>query len=91
MSPDASGRETDEGCRNRFINCRPSRTAGIVEEYARNNTAWHEDFGKAYQILLQHGYPANHLVAADETLPELIDPTVVPPPEVSICIGKACV
>ena len=80
VSPDASGRETNEACRNIFTNCRPSRTAGIVQEYARNNTVWHKDFGDAYQILLEHGYPANHLVQAGTTLPELIDPVVVIPP-----------
>ena len=84
MSPDASGRETDEACRNLFTNCKPSRTASIVQEYARNNTVWHEDFGGAYQILLEHGYPANHLVAAGEKLPQRIDPQVVPPSVVSI-------
>ena len=43
--------------------------------YARNNTRWHEDFGPAFQILLEHGYPDNHLVAAGQTLPILVDPT----------------
>ena len=36
-----------------------------------NNTRWHEDFGPAFQILLEHGYPDNHLVAVEEDLPTL--------------------
>ena len=39
---------------------------------------WHKDFGEAFQILIQHGYPSNHLVAAGTELPELIDPQVGP-------------
>ena len=78
MTPDDRGRETDEGCRAHFFNCERSRTANIVMEYARNNTRWHEDFGPAFQILLEHGYPDNHLVAAGVDLPLLIDPTRAP-------------
>ena len=83
MAPDASGKETDVACRDSFTNCKTSRTADLVLEYARNNTVWHRDFGEAFQLLLQHGYPSNHLVAADEQLPELIDPQVIKPPVVS--------
>ena len=80
MAPDASGRETEDACRTLFTNCRPSRTASIVLEYAKNNTKWHEDFGGAFQILIEHGYPRNHLVVAGQDLPILIDPDVEIPP-----------
>ena len=80
MTPDVSGRETNDACRNLFTNCPPSRTAAISLEYARNNTKWHEDFGGAFQILIEHGYPENHLVLAGRELPPLIDPDVVIPP-----------
>ena len=66
----------DDSCRNLFTNCPPSRTAAIVEEYAMNNTLWHLDFGPAFQILLENGYADNHLVAAGQELPVLVDPTV---------------
>ena len=78
MQPDDTGRETVDSCRDLFTDCEPSPTAAIVLEYARNNTRWHEDFGPAFQVLLEHGYPDNHLVAAGQTLPVLVDPTVVP-------------
>lgn len=80
MKPDASGQETDDACRALFTNCEPARTAGIVLEYANNNTKWHEDFGGAFQILIEHGYPRNHLVEAGQDLPMLIDPDVEIPP-----------
>ena len=76
--PGLNGRETDDDCRRNFTDCDPSRTAAIAVQYARNNTRWHEDFGPAFQILLEHGYPDNHLVAAGETLPVLVDPTSRP-------------
>ena len=44
-----------------------------------NNTRWHEDFGPAFQILLEHGYPDGHLVMAGEELPSLVDPIVNTP------------
>ena len=78
VAPDASGKETDVACRNSFTKCKASHTADLVTEYARNNTMWHRDFGEAFQILIQHGYPLNHLVAAGTELPELIDPQVGP-------------
>ena len=68
--------ETDASCRNLFTDCPPSPTAAIVVEYAMNNTRWHLDFGPAFQILLEHGYADNHLVAAGQELPVLVDPTV---------------
>ena len=57
--------------------CPPSPTADLVQEYANNNTQWHVDFGEALQILLEHGYPDNHLVAGGEELAVLVDPTVI--------------
>lgn len=78
MQPDDAGRETVDSCRDLFTDCEPSPTAAIVLEYARNNTRWHEDFGPAFQVLLEHGYPDDHLVAAGQTLPTLVDPTVIP-------------
>ena len=66
MAPDSSGRETDDDCRSLFTNCQPSRTADIVLEYANNNTRWHQDFGSAFQILIEHDYPAGALVAATD-------------------------
>ena len=80
MRPDASGRETDAACRAIFTNCQSSRTASIVLEYANNNTKWHEDFSGAFQILIEHGYPRNHLVLAGQDLPILVDPDVEIPP-----------
>ena len=41
-----------------------SFTANYVIEFASNNTAFHEAFGPAYQILLQNGYDDNQLFAA---------------------------
>ena len=75
ITPDASSMETNDS-RNLSINYPPSLTAAIVEEYAMNNTRWHLDFGTAFQILLKHGYADNHLVAAGQELPVLVDPTV---------------
>ena len=69
LTPNEDGSENDTDCRDLFTDCPPSRTADIVMEYARNNTRWHEDFGPAFQILLEHGYEDNYLVAAGETLP----------------------
>ena len=77
--PDASGRETNNDCRDLFTNCPESRTANIVLDYANNNARWHQDFGPAFQILLEHGYPDGHLVAAGVVLPQLIDPTINTP------------
>lgn len=89
ISPDEMGRETDDGCRDLFTDCQPSRTADIVMEYARNNTRWHEDFGPAFQILLEHGYPNSHLVMAGEELPLLIDPIVSTPTTAETITGSA--
>ena len=58
--------ETDAACRDLFTNCPPSRTADIALEYARNNTKWHEDFGPAFQILIEHGYTSSQLMEAVE-------------------------
>ena len=44
-----------------------------------NNTRWHKDFGPAFQILLEHGYPDNHLVRAGQNLSEEISPNVSTP------------
>ena len=67
MRPDANGNETDAACRELFIDCPPSRTADIALEYARNNTKWHEDFGPAFQILIEHGYASSQLAEAVDT------------------------
>ena len=64
ITPDANGRETNDSCRGDFTSCPDSRTANIVRQYAMNNTRWHEDFGPAFQILMEHGYPDNYLIAA---------------------------
>ena len=64
MSPDDNGRETDAACRDLFTDCPDSATADIALEYARNNTKWHEDFGPAFQILIEHGYSSNQLAEA---------------------------
>ena len=66
ITPDDTGREIDVSCRTLFANCPDSRTADIVREYALNNTRWHEDFGPAFQILLEHGYPDDHLILAGQ-------------------------
>jgi len=79
VRPDGMGQETNDSCRNLFLNCEDSRTANIVDEYAENNTQWHEDFGIAFQILIEYGYPNGHLVEAGEELPILIDPIVSSP------------
>ena len=49
-----------------------SSTANYVMEFASNNTAFHEAFGPAYQILLQNGYDDNQLFAAEA------QPTITP-------------
>ena len=64
MTPDDNGRETDADCRNLFTDCPESATADIALEYARNNTRWHEDFGPAFQILIEHGYSRGQLAEA---------------------------
>ena len=79
IMPDTSGLETNTACRGAFASCPDSSTADVVQQYAMNNTRWHEDFGPAFQILMEHGYSKNHLVAAGETLPTLVDPTVITP------------
>ena len=56
--------EMDAACRDLFTDCQPSRTADIALEYARNNTKWHEDFGPAFQILIEHGSTSNQLMEA---------------------------
>ena len=44
-----------------------------------NNTRWHKDFGPAFQILLEHGYPENHLKQAGQNLSTLLSPSVSTP------------
>ena len=68
MSPDANGMETDAACRDLFTDCEESSTADIVLEYARNNTRWHEDFGPAFQILLENGYARSELAEVVEVI-----------------------
>ena len=51
-------------CRLNVSRCMLSSTAKYVIEFAENNTAFHEAFGPAYQILLQNGYDDNELFAA---------------------------
>ena len=67
MTPDDNGRETDADCRNLFTDCPESATADIALEYARNNTRWHEDFGPAFQILIEHGYSRGQLAEATDS------------------------
>ena len=64
ITPDTSGMETNATCRANFTSCTDSSTADIVQQYAMNNTRWHEDFGPAFQILMEHGYSNNSLVPA---------------------------
>ena len=64
VTPDDNGRETDADCRDLFTDCPESTTADIALEYARNNTKWHEDFGPAFQILIEHGYNSGQLAEA---------------------------
>lgn len=47
-----------------FDFCGPSSTAGIVIEFANNNTAFMEAFGLAYQKLIQTGYEEDDLYTA---------------------------
>ena len=89
VTPDETGRETNGSCRNLFLDCDESRTASIVDEYAQNNTQWHEDFGTAFQILIEHGYPSGHLVEAGEELPTLIDPVATPSASVTDTTASA--
>ena len=79
ITPDTSGLEANTACRDAFATCPDSSTADIVQQYAMNNTSWHQDFGSAFQILMEHGYSKNHLVPAGENLPTLVDPTVNTP------------
>ncbi len=75
MTPDADGMETDADCRDLFTDCPPSRTADIALEYARNNTKWHEDFGPAFQILIENGYASNQLAEAVDITTSTEEPT----------------
>ena len=67
--------ETDAACRDLFTDCPPSRTADIALEYARNNTKWHEDFGPAFQILIENGYSSNQLAEAIDLTASTEEPT----------------
>ena len=75
MSPDTNGMETDAACRDLFTDCPPSTTADIALEYARNNTKWHEDFGPAFQILIENGYSSNQLAEAVDLTVSTEEPT----------------
>ena len=67
--------ETDAACRDLFTDCPPSTTADIALEYARNNTKWHEDFGPAFQILIENGYSSNQLAEAVDLTASTEEPT----------------
>jgi type II secretory pathway component PulF len=72
--------ETDAACRELFTDCPESRTADIALEYARNNTRWHEDFGPAFQILIEHGSTNGQLAeAVDLTAESTQEPTTAQP------------
>jgi hypothetical protein len=40
-------------------------TASIVEEFANNNTLFMEEFGPAFQLMIENGYRTGDLVSAD--------------------------
>ena len=64
IQPNEDGSESDPVCRSNADDCQPAITAQYVEEFASNNTAWHEAFGPAFQILIENGYGPNDLVEA---------------------------
>ena len=62
--PNADGSESDLACSSNVSSCQLAVTSGYVEEFAMNNSAWHEAFGPAFQILIENGYGSNDLVEA---------------------------
>jgi hypothetical protein len=50
-------------------------TASIVEEFANNNTLFMEEFGPAFQIMIERGYRTGELVAAE---PDSVTPSASP-------------
>jgi catalase (peroxidase I) len=65
IQPDMDGQEINTTCRVLNTNCPPSMTASIVEEFANNNTLFMEEFGPAFQLMIENGYRTGDLVSAD--------------------------
>ena len=70
ISPDADGRESNATCRINSTECPLSMTANFVDEFARNNTAFMEAFGPAFEKLLRTGYREDELLIAKQVGPE---------------------
>ena len=70
INPDADGRETNATCRQNSTRCPLSMTASIVNEFVRNNTAFMEAFGLAFEKVLRTGYGENELVSVRLVGPE---------------------
>ena len=80
ISPDADGRESNATCRINSTECPLSMTANFVDEFARNNTAFMEAFGPAFEKLLSTGYRENELLIAKQVGPEVSpSPTPIEP------------
>ena len=62
--PNADGSESDTACSSNVDECPLAVTAEYVQEFAMSNSAWHEAFGPAFQILIENGYGSNDLVEA---------------------------
>ena len=75
IDPDADGRETNATCRQNSTRCPLSMTASIVNEFVRNNTAFMEAFGLAFEKVLRTGYGENELVSV-----RLVGPEASPSP-----------
>jgi catalase (peroxidase I) len=56
IQPDMDGQEKNDSCAMLNTDCPPSMTASIVEEFANNNTLFMEEFGPAFQIMIERGY-----------------------------------
>ena len=70
IDPDADGRETNATCRQNSTRCPLSMTASIVNEFVRNNTAFMEAFGLAFEKVLSTGYDEDELVTVKQVGPE---------------------
>ena len=72
IQPNPDGSESDPGCSSNVDHC--ELAAEYVEEFAMNNSAWHETFGPAFQILIENGYGPNERLV--EAVVEAVSPTM---------------
>ena len=64
IQPNADGSASDPDCSSNVNSCHLAVTVEYVLEFAMNNSAWHEAFEPAFQILIENGYGQNDLVKA---------------------------